>query len=147
VTQGGSATRKGPKKSHLKRNLVIIGVVLLSFVIVIGFLDTFVFYEYTGITPSAMLGATSTQCFVTNSTCSFIIFNSGSLAGTITGCSFSGSDGGQGVMGGKGTVQPGSQGRLFCTAPSGLVPIRGATVTGSFAMRNAPTIPFAAIWE
>jgi hypothetical protein len=137
-----------PGISHWKRNVVIVVIAIVGLFVLMIVLYSFVFSGLsTPMEPTAQVQAWSSNCTVSNYSCSILLMNSGGASNIIVGCAMFGSSSEPTVSPAQASIQAGSSLTVSCQEPSGSAMTVGTQASGYVILASGGQVSFAGEWQ
>jgi hypothetical protein len=137
-----------PGVSHWKRNVVIVVIAIVGLFVFMIVLYSFVLGGLsTPMEPTAEVRAMSSDCTVSNYSCSILLMNSGGASNIIVGCAIFGSSSEPTVSPAQASIQAGSSLTVSCQEPSGSAATVGTQASGYVILASGGQVPFTGEWQ
>jgi hypothetical protein len=151
MNQGFDISLDKPTKpgiSHWKRNVVIVVIAIVGLFAMMIILYSFVFIGfYTPMEPTAQVRALSSNCTVSNDSCSILLMNSGGASTVIVGCAMFGSSSEPKVSPAQASIQAGSSLTVSCQEPSDSAVTVGTQASGYVILGSGGQVHFTGEWQ
>jgi hypothetical protein len=137
-----------PGVSHWKRNVVIVVIAIVGLFVLMIVLYSFVFSGLSvPMEATAEVRALSSNCTVTNDSCSILLMNSGGASTVIVGCAMFGSSSEPTVSPAQASIQAGSSLTVSCQEPSDSAVTVGTQASGYVILGSGGQVPFTGEWR
>jgi hypothetical protein len=137
-----------PGTSHWKRNVTIVVIAIVGLFVMMIFLYSFVFIGfYTPMEPTAQVRALSSNCTVSNYSCSILLMNSGGASTVIVGCAMFGSSSEPTVSPAQPVIRAGGSLTVSCQEPSGSAVTVGTQASGYVVLGSGGQAAFVGEWR